>query len=199
MPRIRCAVTCPLQVNLEVPFYGFLQTGQRRRPNRNRLRPETRSLGLSDLIQTARWLPPHFLQGGVGRQKGPKWAHRVHNYVRKIEWHNNWLILRCACTVSNMIALHTSNEHHCTWSNKNMLIGSLSHIVAEDWIKRWPVSTANSAHEMLDISLLYHKNYSIHQICTQDFHSLRLNFTKSFQLRESSILIDWLSQSCCFC
>ena len=36
----------------------------------------------------------------------------------------------------------------------------------------------------------------MHRICTQDFHSLRLDFTKSFQLRIPSILIDWFSRSC---
>ena len=43
----------------------------------------------------------------------------------------------------------------------------------------------------------HHKNNAIHWICTQDFNSLRLDFTKSFQLCKPSILIDWLS--CVFC
>ena len=36
----------------------------------------------------------------------------------------------------------------------------------------------------------HHKTYFIHRLCTQGFHSLRLEFTKSFQLHEPSIPID---------
>ena len=44
-----------------------------------------------------------------------------------------------------------------------------------------------------------HKNHSIHQLFTKDFHSLRSDFTKLSQLGELSIPLDWLSRSCCFC
>ena len=48
-------------------------TGQRKRRPRKHLKPETRSLGLSDLIQMFRWLSGCFWgEGGVGGKRGIK-------------------------------------------------------------------------------------------------------------------------------
>ena len=46
--------------------------GQRRRRPGTCLRMETRSLGLSNLIQRGRRVPGCLLQGAIGAKKGPK-------------------------------------------------------------------------------------------------------------------------------
>ena len=48
---------------------------------------------------------------------------------------------------------------------------------------------ARRYHRVCGEFVLHHKNQFIHRIFTQDFHSLSLDFTKSFQLREPSIPI----------